>query len=235
MGRHQHISRRKGRPRRTAAHGPDGDVPCLPAAGSAVAAGPEGSSRPESELIAGVRAGDPEAMAVLYERYRDHGLRFSRSLMTGLQDAEDVFHDGFTKTVGAIRNGFGPTDVFAAYLNTSIRSVAMTFWKKSGRERPVPDEDLDPGPVEDRGLENALSVSEHGRVAAAMRSLPERWRIVLWHAEVLGERPREIAPVLGIEANAVSALLIRARAGLRAAYVQQTGAGADARSATESN
>jgi DNA-directed RNA polymerase specialized sigma24 family protein len=43
----------------------------------------------------------------------------------------------------------------------------------------------------------------------------------LWHAEIMGQKPREIAPVLGIEPNPVWALLIRARAGLHAAYEQQ--------------
>jgi RNA polymerase sigma factor (sigma-70 family) len=186
---------------------------------------PAGPLGPESDLIDGVRAGDPEAMAVLYERYRELGLRFVRGLMSGVQEAEDVFHEAFAKAVGAVRNGYGPTDVFGAYLNACIRSVAATFWMKSGRERPAPDEDLDPGPVEDPRLETALSLVEHDRVAAAMRSLPERWRIVLWHAEVQGLRPREIAPLMGIGANAVSALLLRARAGLRAAYEQQTPAG----------
>jgi hypothetical protein len=38
---------------------------------------------------------------------------------------------------------------------------------------------------------------------------------------VMGEPPRNIAPLMGIEANAVSALLIRARKGLRAAYEAQ--------------
>lgn len=177
---------------------------------------------PESDLIDGVRAGDAESMAVLYERYREPGLRFIRALMSGAQESEDVLHDGFAKAVGAIRNGYGPTDVFGPYLNAAIRSVAMTFWTKRGREQPSPDEDLDPGPVDDQGLETVLSVFEHEHVAAAMRSLPERWRNVLWYAEVMGAKPRDIAPILGIEPNAVSALLIRARAGLRAAYEQQS-------------
>lgn len=42
--------------------------------------------------------------------------------------------------------------------------------------------------------------------------------VVLWHAEVMGARPRESAPLLGIDANAVSSLLIRACAGLRALW-----------------
>lgn len=222
----EHVSPGDGHLRRAASDEPSGGIPDVTEAtgapepsGIPVPAGPLGA---ESDLIAGVRAGDPESMAVLYERYREPGLRFIRGLMSGAQESEDVLHDGFAKAVGAIRNGYGPTDVFGPYLNTAIRSVAMTFWNKRGREQPAPDEDLDPGPVDDQGLETVLSVFEHEHVAAAMRSLPERWRTVLWYAEVMGEKPRNIAPILGIEANAVSALLIRARAGLRTAYEQQS-------------
>lgn len=176
----------------------------------------------ETDLIDGVRDGDPSAMAVLYERHRGQALNLARSLMSGPQDAEDVLHEAFAKAVSAIRNGNGPTNVFGPYLTTCVRSVANSVWKKQGRERPAPFEDLDPGPVEDLALERALSLFEHEDIAMAMRTLPARWRTVLWHAEVMGEPPRNIAPLMGIESNAVSALLIRARAGLRAAYEQQS-------------
>lgn len=189
----------------------------------------------ESDLLDGVRAGDPEAMAVLYERHRGQALRFARALMSGPQDAEDVLHEAFAKAVSAIRKGFGPTDTLGPYLTTCIRSVANSLWKKQGRERPAALEDLELEPMEDPGLENALSIFEHEDVAAAMRSLPPRWRTVLWHAEVMGEPPRNIAPVLGIESNAVSALLIRARAGLRAAYELQSLPAPTARQASDFN
>jgi RNA polymerase sigma factor (sigma-70 family) len=202
----EHVSQGAGQLRRAASDEPTG-----------------GTRGDEPDLIAGVRAGDAESMAVLYERYREPGLRFIRGLMSGAQESEDVLHDAFAKAVGAIRNGYGPKDVFGPYLSTAIRSVAMTFWNKRVREQPAPDEDLDPGPVADHGLERVLTVFEQEHVAAAMRSLPKRWRTVLWYAEVMGEKPRNIAPILGLEPNAVSALLIRAKAGLRTAYEQQSG------------
>ena len=181
-----------------------------------------GYSGPDLELISGVRAGDPAAMGVLYDRHREHALRFARALLSGPQDAEDVLHEAFTRAVSAIRNGHGPRSTFGPYLSTCIRSAANSLWKKQAREKPAPLEELDPGPAEDPALENALSLFEHEDIAVAMRSLPKRWRMVLWHAEVMGEPPRDIAPILGIEPNAVSALLIRARAGLRAAYELQS-------------
>jgi RNA polymerase sigma factor (sigma-70 family) len=172
----------------------------------------------ESDLISGVRAGDPAAMAGLYERHRGQGLQFSRTLLSGPQDAEDVLHEAFAKVVSAIKNGYRPTGAFGPYFSRCIRSVVNSLWKKQSRDRPAADEVLDPGSAEDPGLESALSLFEYEDVAVAMQTLPARWRTVLWHTEVMGEPPRNIAPILGIETNAVSALLIRARAGLRAAY-----------------
>lgn len=161
-------------------------------------------------------------MAQLYERHRVQGLQFARTLLNSAEDAEDVLHEAFTKSVSAIRNGFGPTDTFGPYLSTCVRSAANSLWTKRARESPSFLDHLDADAVEDPALETVLSVFEHENIAAAMRSLPERWRTVLWHAEVMGEPPRKIAPLLGIEPNAVSALLGRARAGLRAAYELQS-------------
>lgn len=182
----------------------------------------EESGAMEADLIGGVRSGDPAAMAALYERHRGPALKFARSLVSRAEDAEDILHEAFANAVRAIRNGFGPSERFAPYLNTCVRSAANSAWKKQAGERPYPHEWMEPEPVDDPALETVLNVFEHEHVAAAMRNLPERWRTVLWHAEVLGEPPRNIAPLLGIEANAVSSLLIRARAGLRAAYELQT-------------
>lgn len=182
----------------------------------------------DSDLIDGVRAGDPSAMALLYERHQDQALKFARSLVPQPQDAEDVLHEAFAKTVSAIRNGYGPDQNFGAYLSTCVRSVAVSVRRRQASEKPVTFEELERGPVKDPGLETVLSVSEHDCVTAAMRTLPERWRTVLWHAEVMGDPPRDIAPLMGIEPNAVSALLIRARKGLRAAFELQSAATANA-------
>ena len=67
----------------------------------------------------------------------------------------------------------------------------------------------------------ALAGFERGVVARAFHSLPERWQAVLWHTEVEGLSPAEIAPILGLTANGVAALAYRAREGLRQAYLQQ--------------
>ena len=84
-----------------------------------------------------------------------------------------------------------------------------------GNSRPV-------GAVEDPALATVLKVFEHERIVAAMQALPERWRTVLWYAEVMDLPMHEVSPLLGIEPYAVSALLTRARSGLRTTYDLQT-------------
>jgi DNA-directed RNA polymerase specialized sigma24 family protein len=57
-------------------------------------------------------------------------------------------------------------------------------------------------------------------VTAAYRSLPERWRSVLWLTEVLHTDMNETAAVLGVSGNGLAQLGHRARSGLRERYLQ---------------
>jgi hypothetical protein len=68
--------------------------------------------------------------------------------------------------------------------------------------------------------EIVLADLERNLVGEALRSLPERWRTVLWLTEVEGMTPTEVSSVIGIKPNAVAALSYRAREGLREAYLQ---------------
>lgn len=56
---------------------------------------------------------------------------------------------------------------------------------------------------------------------AAFATLPERWRIVLWHLEVMDESPAEVAPLLGMTPDGVATLAHRAREELRRAYLER--------------
>src|SRR5207247_10580581 len=63
--------------------------------------------------------------------------------------------------------------------------------------------------------------AESGPCVRAFSRLPDRWRTVLWHLEVEGDTPAEVAPMFGLSGNGVSALAMRAREGLRQAYLQE--------------
>ena len=56
--------------------------------------------------------------------------------------------------------------------------------------------------------------------ARALRSLPERWRAVLWHSEAEEATPAQIAARLSSTESGAAALSHRALDGLRAAYLR---------------
>jgi hypothetical protein len=69
-------------------------------------------------------------------------------------------------------------------------------------------------------IDPAVAGLERTMIARAFLSLPKRWQAVLWHTEIEGAKPVEIAAMLGLTANGVAALAYRAREGLRQAYLQ---------------
>jgi RNA polymerase sigma factor (sigma-70 family) len=137
-------------------------------------------------------------------------------------DAADAVSDAFTRVFQAL-----PTDrvteseaQFRPYLLAATRNAALDGIRRQGRTHPTPAvEDLDRVST-DLPAERALDVVDSSLVAVAFRSLPERWRSVLWLTEVEGIPAREAAPMLGITANGLAQLAVRARAGLRERFLQ---------------
>ena len=183
----------------------------------------DGGVTGDAELIASARSGDTAAIGALYERHAGAAWVVARQYSDSPEDADDVVADSFTAVFGAIERGNGPESAFRAYLFTVVRRVAGLRREKNRRVQPTDDiAVLEAGTaLAGTAEEPALAGFERGVVARAFHSLPERWQAVLWHTEVEGLTPAEIAPILGLTANGVAALAYRAREGLRQAYLQQ--------------
>ena len=175
----------------------------------------------DPSLIARARGGDAEAYGQLYERHVGVALGVARRITD--RDAEDVVSDAFARTFAVLREGGGPDVAFRPYVLRAVRNAAVDRHRREGRVDPVGTvdeaqtplhQDRESGdPVVDR-LERELAVR-------AFDSLPERWRTVLWHTEVQGEAPAQVAPLLGISPRAVAQLAVRAREGLRTAWLRE--------------
>ncbi|MFT4188021.1 MAG: sigma-70 family RNA polymerase sigma factor [Aeromicrobium sp.] len=183
----------------------------LPAVDDAVTAS-------DAELIAAVRAGDTEAYGVLFSRHRLAAERLARQLVVGA-GADDLVSEAFVKVLSLLQRGAGPNEAFRAYLLTAVRRLHIDALRSASRERPTEDEaDLD---RQVEFVDPAAMKFERGAAGRAFESLPERWQLVLWHLDVEGQTPAEIAPLLDMAPNSVSALAYRAREGLRRAYLQE--------------
>jgi RNA polymerase sigma factor (sigma-70 family) len=136
----------------------------------------------------------------------------------GQAEADDVVAESFAKLLDLFRRGGGPEDAFRPYLLTTIRRTA--YDRHRAERRQVTTDDAG---VFDAGIpfaDPAVEGLERSMIARAFASLPERWQAVLWHTEIEGERPAEVASLLGLTPNGVAALAYRAREGLRQAYLQ---------------
>lgn len=172
----------------------------------------------DGELLTLTRANCEDAFATLYERYRYAALRLARHL--GQKDeADDIVSESFARILDLLQRGKGPDQTFRAYLFTTVRHECGRRAKARLRVQPTDDDQkIDVAvPFGADGLDDF----ERSTVRAAYESLPLRWRTVLWHLDVEGRKPLELGPILGLSANSVSALVYRARSGLRDAYLQQ--------------
>ena len=170
----------------------------------------------DPELISLVRGGDVTAYGTLFARHVDAANRLAGMLVPG-PDADDLVSEAFVKVLNVLLGGGGPDVAFRAYLLTAVRRLHVD--KVRSTQRATPTDDLTPY---DRGVpftDTAIAGFEGGAAAKAFASLPERWQLVLWHLEVENQKPADIAPLLGMSANSVSALAYRAREGLRQAFL----------------
>ncbi|MEV4925648.1 sigma-70 family RNA polymerase sigma factor [Streptomyces roseoverticillatus] len=185
------------------------------------------------QLVARIRAGESDAYEELYRRHALAVRRYARSCCRDNHTADDLTNEVFASTLQAVRGGAGPESSVRAYLLTTVRRVAASWGKSAKREQLVEDfaefassaERLPVGAGDDETLGLgadvlAMQEAEHSLAVKAFRSLPPRWQTVLWHTTVEEESPSEVAPLLGLTANATAVLAHRAREGLKQAYLQ---------------
>lgn len=181
----------------------------------------------DAELILEVRGGDLRAFGELYGRHAAAAWRLAMSYVRNTADADDVVADAFDRVLRVLQAGQGPDQVFRAYLFSVVRNAAIELTRKHQRTHPASDPATFEAALSRSSAteDPAVAGFERSVVARAYKSLPERWQAVLWYLEVEGCTPAEVAPILGLTPNGVSALAYRAREGLRTGYLQQHLAG----------
>ncbi|QFU87198.1 sigma-70 family RNA polymerase sigma factor [Amycolatopsis sp. YIM 10] len=170
-------------------------------------------------LLDAVREGDFSACDVLFRRHAAAARRAAGRWASDSAERDDLVAESFVRVLIAVRSGSGPQQDMWPYLLVTMRNLAVSWQRRQARV------DL-PGEMPERAAMDAavdeLTVRrwQAGIAWTAFCTLPGRWRTVLWHTEVEGASAAELAPVLGVSANGVAGLAMRAREGLRRAYLQ---------------
>jgi RNA polymerase sigma factor (sigma-70 family) len=187
------------------------------------ATGGEPSPLPsDAELLLAVRSGDQSAYAELWTRHHSAALRYARQFVA-MNAAEDLVSEAFARLLRILQDGGGPDMNVRPYLFTTIRRIRIDVATRYERRVNLTADEAD---LEDRGEyatsadESALESLQATTVWKAYATLPERWQTVLWYTLIDERPPAEVAPILGSTPNAVAALSMRAREGLRQAFLQ---------------
>ena len=176
----------------------------------------------DAELARRAATGDALAFEELYRRHATAAWGVAQAAAANRHDAADAVSEAFTRMFSALASGRLAPDVpFRPYLLVTTRNVAIDQHRRAGRTGSLATSAVIDLPALTAGPgERAVERADHAFVGEAFRSLPERYRTVLWLTEVEGMSAREVGARLGLTANNAAQLAHRARAGLRERYLQ---------------
>jgi len=174
------------------------------------------------ELAGRASRGDADAFEVLYRRHAAAAWRVAQAVASSPEDAADAVSEAFTKLLAALATGrLSPVVPFRPYLLTSTRNAVMDHNRHHARVQPDPEAESSEPPSTSPGpSEHLMDAVDAALIAEAFRSLPERWRSVLWMSEVEGLATREVGNNMGLTPTGASQLAHRARNALRERYLQ---------------
>jgi DNA-directed RNA polymerase specialized sigma24 family protein len=159
------------------------------------------SAPTDARAIAHARTGDAGAWALLYERHHRAARRIAGDLTSDPTRADDAVAESFARASSAVEREVGPSEALRPWLASTIRDLLA--------------------PDGDRHDDATEWDDDHALAIVAVRSLPERHQAILWHAEIDGTPPHELATIFGIiDTRAVDDTIANARHAFRWAYVE---------------
>ena len=159
------------------------------------------------------RAGDDDALRLIYLLYADNVFGYVLSIVRDEHDAEDITSEVFARLPRALSHYKASATPFAAWLLRVARNAALDHLRA---QRSVPLAE-----VHASGESFELQARERlAGLRAALEALPDDQRHVMLLRLIAGLTPAEVAERLGRSVDAVHALQHRARRRLREELTQ---------------
>jgi RNA polymerase sigma factor (sigma-70 family) len=173
----------------------------------------------DQELLARIRTGDREALAILYERYAHFVWRYvSSRLRDDEHTSRDVMSETFLAAIRSLSISDTVIESVAGWLATIARHKLVDHFRQKPPEQ-LPSEGL-PARVESECSSNAST--RHDDIEDVFSRLADDERIVLEWKYLEDLSVRTIAGRLGRTERAVDGLLYRARDAFRQVYSVKT-------------
>ena len=177
----------------------------------------------DEEIVERVRAGDREAFEILLERHQRAVYRSAQAVARNPAEAEEIAQEAWVRAFGHLDQfaGRGPfvtwvtrIAVREAWLHDRLRRRWTSLSGSTSPEISLSSATSDP--------ERSAAQGEMlEAIDAAIRSLPEKFRVVLVLREIDGLSTAEAAGVLKTSGMAVKTRLYRARRLLRSAHLKR--------------
>ncbi|MEZ4320388.1 MAG: sigma-70 family RNA polymerase sigma factor [Myxococcota bacterium] len=165
----------------------------------------------DEDLVLAFQAGDDDAFAELYGRWRPRVTAYASRMLGGGPEVEELVTDAF---VTLVEGRFEPSGSFRSYLFTVVQRKCLDHLRRQGtRGRVLPllqPEAVTPDP---EAVLDALR--DRDRVEAALDALPPEHRSLLLMYYAHGLSSREVGEATGLTDQQVRSKLSYARKTLR--------------------
>ena len=188
---------------------------------------PAAADLTDEDIVRQVLAGNSALFELLMRRYNERLYRAARAITRDDREAEDILQQAYVNAYTNLRQFSGRAQ-FATWLtriavNESLARVRRRSKYEAFDGEPSNEEPLTPRPSQNPE-QQAFSGELRDLLEWAIDGLPDGAREVFVLREVEGLNTAETAQSLGVSEDVVKTRLSRARAALRRALVERTGA-----------
>lgn len=170
---------------------------------------PEG----EAELVARIRAGNPDAYAVLVERYQQQLYRYARGMGLDPDTASDMVQESFIRAYGNLSR-FREDSRFSTWIHRILRNRCLDHLK-SPRRNTIPLDATLPGASEEDPGADLERASLREALNDALSRLSDAHREAFLLKDFEGRSYRAMSEITGASISAMKMRVHRAREELR--------------------
>lgn len=158
------------------------------------------------ELISRCKAGDQQALHLLYEQYRPRLLNICRQHAKGDDVAEDLLHDAFVIILTSL-NQLRDADKLESWMTSIVRNVGFHYRKHVDKEQAALQQMAGEGPFT---VETTL-MPDFEQLHTLVLQLPKGYQQVFRLSVFEGLSHQEISQLLGISPHSSSSQLSHAK------------------------